>query len=473
MGLRRRFIALQVASLSIVTLGAIGGWGVSRLLNAASEQQAERVSREVDHLAHVSFDLLGAFPNTAIYLLQTAPEPLADLLKQDIANLEHFRQSLDEHLVTSELSLEDAAVHRELETIRLLSVQAEGMLQRTRLEAMAAAAEGRPMEPALLRRLVQAPCFTVMRRHSDILASLHDALDLQRHTFNQKARQARQLGLAIWTSLLAAAWVVGLVFAWRAADRILRPLLSLELLMRAVPRQLPSEAELKAFHKAPIEIASLSQSFRELVNQVQQLLSQLEDQIRTDALTGVGNRRRFEEDIDREWRRALRSGSSLSLLLLDVDHFKRYNDHFGHPQGDACLRQIAAAMATSARRGGEGVYRIGGEEFALLLPCTDAIAAREYALEIIATIDQLAIAHPNSPVAGWVTASIGVAGGVPLPELSFSMLMQRADDALYQRKRRMGRHGVCLAAPLNSPVRPSLQNDDEHLNPFGPVPPPR
>lgn len=128
-----------------------------------------------------------------------------------------------------------------------------------------------------------------------------------------------------------------------------------------------------------------------------------------DALTGIANRRAFDEALDREWRRTMRSRSPLSLFMVDIDHFKRYNDTYGHPAGDACLRQVAQALAGGVRRASDVVARYGGEEFALILPDTGAADAQAVAEQLCHRVRDLAIPHADSPVAPQVTLSIGVA----------------------------------------------------------------
>lgn len=447
MGLRRRLFSLQATTLAIVTLGAVGGWGVSTWISGRADVQANLLAQEVDHLAHTSFDLLGAFPHTGQYLLATSPQDVARLIQLDAKGLQQFRRKLDEHLATSQMSAQDADLHRELETIRLLSVQAERNLLRTRQEALAAAAQQRPIAAAALARAVQDPSLGLMRGHSAQLASLHDKLDSQLSSLITRQRQAQRWGITIGIAMLLLAWLIGLVFAWRTADRILSPLLRLEQLMRASAQDLPARVDEQELGRAPEEIASLHRSFRELQHQVQQLVRQLESLANTDGLTAVGNRRRFDEALEQEWRRSLRSGSKLSLLLLDVDHFKAYNDHYGHVQGDICLRQVAAAIASQARRSSDLVCRFGGEEFAVLLPAIAEMEALGLAQAIVAAVDALAIKHERSPVAAWVTVSAGLASCLPSPGGSASTLVEQADAALYRRKQQQGRHGVTAAAP--------------------------
>ncbi|WP_375457713.1 diguanylate cyclase [uncultured Enterovirga sp.] len=160
----------------------------------------------------------------------------------------------------------------------------------------------------------------------------------------------------------------------------------------------------------------------------------------TDALTGLGNRRSFDESLARETRRAGRTGTKLSLVLLDVDHFKRFNDHYGHQEGDRILVAVAGAIRASCGRPGDGAFRIGGEEFAAILPDTDLPAALGLAERIRSAIRSLACPHADSPP-GVVTASLGVTdirGG------DASSALAEADGALYASKRN-GRDRATLA----------------------------
>jgi diguanylate cyclase (GGDEF)-like protein len=153
----------------------------------------------------------------------------------------------------------------------------------------------------------------------------------------------------------------------------------------------------------------------------------------TDGLTGVTNRRGFDGALEREWQRAARNGYSLALAMLDVDHFKSYNDHYGHQAGDQALRMVAGLIAAHARRTTDIVARYGGEEFSLLAPATDCAHALAIARAICVEMAQLAIAHAGSPY-GVITLSIGVAALVPDEACTPAMLVHRADQALYAAK---------------------------------------
>jgi diguanylate cyclase (GGDEF)-like protein len=155
----------------------------------------------------------------------------------------------------------------------------------------------------------------------------------------------------------------------------------------------------------------------------------------TDALTEVGNRRLFDQTLRAEWARAARRGGSIGLLMIDVDHFKEYNDHYGHPAGDTVLRQIAAMVGDSVRRGGELVARYGGEEFALLLPGADLEAALAVAERCRQQVVDAKIEHRASATSAWLGVSIGVASQVASPGVDCSVLVEIADAALYRAKR--------------------------------------
>lgn len=162
--------------------------------------------------------------------------------------------------------------------------------------------------------------------------------------------------------------------------------------------------------------------------------TRLESLARTDALTGLANRRQFDEMKVIEFRRALRTGHPLSLLVCDIDCFKRYNDTYGHASGDQCLRAVAVALGVCSARAGDLVARIGGEEFAVLLPATDASQAALLAAQLLRAVVDLGIAHNNSEVAPVVTISVGLAQLDPTQVDKFDTLFDQADKALYQAK---------------------------------------
>ena len=154
-----------------------------------------------------------------------------------------------------------------------------------------------------------------------------------------------------------------------------------------------------------------------------------------DGLTGVANRRRFDEALPVEWRHCQRSGAPLTLLMLDIDHFKLYNDHYGHQAGDACLQQVAATLKRTFRRPHDLVARYGGEEFVCLMPHADLAAGQAQAEAIRADLTEQDIPHAASSTARRVTLSIGVATAVADPDISVEALLAAADAQLYLAKK--------------------------------------
>ncbi len=203
-------------------------------------------------------------------------------------------------------------------------------------------------------------------------------------------------------------------------------------------------------HELTLELLS-SQAAISLVNarlyesleqKVLQRTEELRQMSMKDGLTGIANRRSFDERLAVELRRGMRSGAPLSLLMIDIDHFKQYNDHYGHFIGDDCIKAVAGLLATIAARSSDLVARYGGEEFAILLPETDAGAAALVAGTCLTAMADLRIPHASSPVAPFVTLSVGVCTLTVTSEDATATLITRADHALYQAKRG-GRNRFC------------------------------
>jgi diguanylate cyclase (GGDEF)-like protein len=153
-----------------------------------------------------------------------------------------------------------------------------------------------------------------------------------------------------------------------------------------------------------------------------------------DGLTGVANRRHFDEALQAEWRRCRRNHMPLAVLMIDIDHFKRYNDHYGHQTGDACLQAVAGALQAAFGRAHDLVARYGGEEFVCLMPECDAAAGQAKAEELRRAVVALGIPHEASPTAGMVTISLGIAAAIPEGDAAAESLLAAADAALYAAK---------------------------------------
>ncbi|QNI34391.1 diguanylate cyclase [Alloacidobacterium dinghuense] len=184
-------------------------------------------------------------------------------------------------------------------------------------------------------------------------------------------------------------------------------------------------------------------------DELQRAFRMVEALASVDGLTGIANRRRFDEVLQSEWRRAQRDRTPCSVLLMDLDHFKNYNDIYGHIPGDRCLRQMAEAATQVSRRPADLVARYGGEEFAVILPDTSCEGAIAIAEEVRSAVEQLQVPHSGNPH-GIVTVSIGCATQVPPVDGDLSELLKAADSALYVAKS-LGRNRVDAALPVLLP----------------------
>jgi diguanylate cyclase (GGDEF)-like protein len=178
------------------------------------------------------------------------------------------------------------------------------------------------------------------------------------------------------------------------------------------------------------------------------LNKELENLSRHDGLTELANRRYLDESLLTEVRRAARAREPLSFILADVDHFKAYNDHYGHQAGDVCLKQVATVLRSAARRPADLAARYGGEEFAMVLPETPLEGAITVAKAVARGIAELGIEHARSSAGQAVTLSQGIVSCVPGPEISPEQLIERADRALYEAKNQGRNRYVAFAAQV-------------------------
>jgi len=195
----------------------------------------------------------------------------------------------------------------------------------------------------------------------------------------------------------------------------------------------------------PPFLPSVMQARLDVHLQLKHTSDRLAELVRIDGLTKIYNRREFMRVYDAEWRRAIRSSAPLAMVLIDVDHFKLFNDKYGHGLGDECLIKVAQTLKASVRRSSDLVARYGGEEFVAILPETDIQGAISFAESARQRIIDLNVPHGISPTADYVTASCGVASLVPSQQNEPRMLMEAADQALYQAKN-LGRDRVCSLA---------------------------
>jgi diguanylate cyclase (GGDEF)-like protein len=224
-------------------------------------------------------------------------------------------------------------------------------------------------------------------------------------------------------------------FAAGAVDYLAKPLNPVELAAR-VRSALRLKRETDRRKEREADLLRMAKELED-ANRRLQLLSSL------DGLTGISNRRSFDEFLEQEWRRALRDGIPISLVMIDIDYFKPYNDRYGHLAGDGCLRRVAGALRDILRRPGDLAARYGGEEFAAVLSGTSADGARHVAEAVRRGVEDLNLPHAGSAVADHVTVSVGLATLVPRPGSLPQEVVIAADQALYRAKQQ-GRNRLCL-----------------------------
>lgn len=256
----------------------------------------------------------------------------------------------------------------------------------------------------------------------------------------------REQHLLTWVVLVAAVLVefaalarLGRAFGWLLIATLMAPL-ALSLLG---PQPDPAAAGgllLLAFSSA-LAGAELHRTYTDGIT----LQVEFARLARLDQLTGLANRRHFDETLAGEWQRALRQRGEVALIIFDVDEFKRYNDHFGHPDGDACLRRLAAAARELVHRPSDLVVRLGGEEFAVLLPLTPVTGASAIADMLRQAIENLRLPHAPGAAHPVVTISAGVASLRPSAGLRSEDLFKAADAALYEAKH--GGRNCVMTAP--------------------------
>jgi len=222
---------------------------------------------------------------------------------------------------------------------------------------------------------------------------------------------------------------------------------SLHALNWCVVPNIPGEKYL-SFDAGPIynecgEIVAVVETISDLT-ELKNTQIQLEKLATIDALTGIANRRHFDDQLNSIWLNAQRYKQPLSLLMIDVDYFKQYNDLYGHQDGDSCLIKVANCIASALKRSLDSVFRYGGEEFIVLLPDTNQTGAYYMAERIREAVVEMALEHEKSRVSEFVTVSIGIATQYPAAELKSEQLVLSADEALYTAKAE-GRNRSSLA----------------------------
>lgn len=226
-------------------------------------------------------------------------------------------------------------------------------------------------------------------------------------------------------------------FSAGAIDYITKPPSHIELLSR-VRSALRLKEEMNRRRKREDELLVLNEKLAEANRELERLSV-------TDSLTGLPNRRSFNQFLNKEWLREQRGKQPFSVVMIDIDHFKAFNDHYGHLEGDVCLQKVASVLLGCFCRAGDLLTRYGGEEFVAILPYTDAQGAYELAENLHKRIKSAAIPHAASPVAPILTISIGIASVIPSQDITPEEVVAMADEALYQAKGE-GRNRSIMAA---------------------------
>lgn len=265
---------------------------------------------------------------------------------------------------------------------------------------------------------------------------------------------------------MACTVVIAILMALAIAGALARPIADIS---EATNRLAEGDLTVKLEVNSLDEIGQLATNFNHMTNQLLKrdeelrlAQEELENQVKKrteelmiankelrrisffDGLTGIANRRYFDEFLEREWQRAKRGNTPLALIMLDVDFFKDYNDTYGHIVGDECLKRIADVLKTATKRSTDLVARYGGEEFVIILPDTNVQGARTVGERIRSGVEKLGIRHKKSPSTGIVTVSIGISvAGLAKETLPITMLAD-ADEALYQAKQ-SGRNRIKVA----------------------------
>lgn len=207
--------------------------------------------------------------------------------------------------------------------------------------------------------------------------------------------------------------------------------------MVKLPDKIEMIARIRYHSRAYINQLERDEAFRALEESRQKLAEAnrtLQKLSSLDGLTGIANRRSFDEILKKEWNRAVRAEKSIGLIMLDIDFFKLYNDHYGHQGGDDCLKKVAKGLESAIHRETDFLARYGGEEFSAVLPDTDLNGAVKVAEEMRLAIQNLKLEHAKSKVADFVSISIGVSAIVPLQGMEPEALIAAADQALYRAK---------------------------------------
>jgi len=261
-------------------------------------------------------------------------------------------------------------------------------------------------------------------------------------TLMKGSERTKVIPIIFVTAISKEQWCIFKGYEVGAVDYLFKPIEP--IVLKSKVKVFLELYEQKRLLKKQAELLELK--LKELLD-LKQINCYLENLSTLDGLTGIPNRRSFDQFIERSWKYSMREQQHLSLIMVDIDFFKAYNDNYGHLKGDNCLVHVAKTLLSSIRRPIDLVARYGGEEFMAVLPDTDKAGALLVAERMRKGIEQLALAHAYSEVARWVTISVGVAAIIPRPSDIILEFVEKVDAALYQAKQD-GRNRIYPCYPV-------------------------
>lgn len=275
----------------------------------------------------------------------------------------------------------------------------------------------------------------------DDIPALRATVTLPRH-ITQLGNEITVYGIALFI-LLSLLMSITLLVLFRRL--VIQPIVELKNDIAKISSAM--DYSLRAQIRSEDEIGSLSREFNTMLSLLEANNEELKKLSETDPLTGLYNRLALDKKIGQAWNILARTGDSIAVMLIDIDYFKSYNDHYGHLAGDECLKQIAQILKGAARRDADMVARFGGEEFLVMLPGIDTEAAMEIARELLETVAEAGIEHTRSDIAPYVTVSIGLSAVIPSHAYTSFDLIQAADNALYKAKANGRNRAECELLP--------------------------
>ncbi|MFM7314720.1 MAG: diguanylate cyclase, partial [Cyanobium sp.] len=322
---RQLVVWFQLRTLTLVSVGALLGQGANLLICRQADANLRAATLQIALLSSLERQAVQPAATVSAEERARSAVALADQIQAGILELRNLRTGLNPGQAPVPLLPWEGVADRGARMLLDHSQEAETDLERWRTAVLT---QARPAVAAEQRLA---------------LHRLNDRQVAQLPALLQEREASGRLGLSVMLTVLALAWLLGLLFALRAGRRLRSPMQQLDQIMTECTDLTATAPVVVERRPAPTALFSLSRGFQDLLLKLQAVIERLIKQARTDSLTDVGNRRCFDETFDREWRRGMRSQAELSLLLIDVDHFKQYNDRYGHVLGDACLRQVVAA----------------------------------------------------------------------------------------------------------------------------------